>query len=70
MRDKQIVNLTPHSINIGGREFPPSGQIARVGLTSKEVGDFDGVPLVESTYGEVDGLPDEEHGTLLIVLEN
>ena len=67
-----IKNLTPHTIvivNEAGdvvREFTSEG-LARV--SSKEVitSMEDGIPISETTYGEVEGLPAEAEDTLLIV---
>ncbi len=59
-----ILNLTPHAITLrrsDGSEvvFPPSGTVARV--TTREVvkGEVDGVPVVRTEYGAVEGLPEE-----------
>lgn len=66
-----VKNLTPHEINIGGVTFPPSGTVARVATIQKDAGTlvFDGhaFPVVENTYGAVEGLPDPEPGTVYLV---
>ena len=67
-----IVNLTPHAIVIllddgSQRTIPPSGHVARASQRSTPVTVADGIPLVEMTYGFVDGLPPEELATLYIV---
>lgn len=66
----KIVNLTPHDVVIVGDEkkvYPKSGVFARVATHSEVVGEVDGVSIVSQKYGEVDGLPAPEAGTLYIV---
>lgn len=61
---KKFINLTPHIINLNdGRSFPSEG-CARV-ASSHSAFDADGVCSV--SYGEVEGLPEERDGVLLIV---
>jgi hypothetical protein len=67
-----LINLTPHPIVIGTVTVPPSGTIARVAVTREQVGvihmgDDSTVPMFETRYGEVSGLPLPEDGTVLIV---
>lgn len=68
-----IVNLTPHTINIvnaAGESVlavPPSGVVARVRVTRDQVGEVDGVPLYKTTYGEPEGLPEPQSGTIYVV---
>lgn len=74
----KIRNLTPHTINIISdngdclAQFPSEG-IARARQTNVSAGDVlpDGmenpVPLVMTTFGEPDGLPDPKHGIMLVV---
>jgi hypothetical protein len=60
-----IINLTPHVLRLNdGREFPPSGTVARVATTYTE---FDADGVCRSVFGAVTGLPAAEAGTLLIV---
>lgn len=66
------VNLTPHSVKVltpSGQmvEIPPSGQVARVSTKSTVVGFVDGVPVVQTEYGDVENLPPPENGTVYIV---
>lgn len=72
-----IINLTPHSINfVDASGAPlvtvePSGQLARVTAHtvttgSVSVGDVT-IPTTGTTYGEVEGLPAPEEGTIYIV---
>lgn len=74
----QYINLTPHTINtqvtfqdgtIEYRAFPPSGNVARCKPGYEEVGVFGGIPLVRSTFGPVEGLPEwePEAGQIYIV---
>ena len=64
-----IVNLTPHTVRINdGREFPPSGQVARVAVRHIRSGriypgevcpeeDPNTIQAYWVEYGEVQGLP-------------
>lgn len=59
-----FVNLTPHVINVVKADgttvsFPPSGQVARVGSTSKHVDNLDGINIYVVSFGDVVGLPDD-----------
>ena len=63
----KITNLTPHEITVGSRVLPASGQVARVAVQLSPAGEFDGIPLVEGTYGQATDLPEQQAGTLLIV---
>ena len=50
------INLTPHTVRLNdGREFPPSGTVARVKDSYTEV--YDDTCVV--AYGEIDNLPQE-----------
>lgn len=66
-----IINLTPHVINVGSLAIAPEGAIARVTSTTKvvEVIVIDGVEVevVETLFGEVQGLPEYSEGTYIIV---
>jgi len=69
----RLVNCTPHSITIADKDgnvirtIEPSGHIARVAVEQREVGTVDGIPVVESVFGQVEGLPDPEPGVVYIV---
>ncbi|MEW6259410.1 MAG: hypothetical protein AB1547_05835 [Thermodesulfobacteriota bacterium] len=69
----KLVNLTPHDINIADetgkffRTIPPTGVPARVQTIALPRGDIDGVPFVETSYGEVENLPPEDEETVYIV---
>lgn len=67
-----IVNLTPHTINIydvNGNEvtrFESMG-IARADSFETVVGSINDIPVVEMSYGSPIGLPDPVEGTAYIV---
>jgi len=68
----KFINLTPHRLNIQREdgsflEIPPSGEVARVSSTISCVDIIDGIPLHETSYGEVEGLPPTKLGIVLIV---
>lgn len=69
----QLVNLTPHKITIIGtdgetvREIAPSGTIARAASVVVDDGSVDGVPIVRTTFGQVEGLPEPDSETMYIV---
>lgn len=67
-----IINLTPHTINVivdNGEtvDIQPSGQVARVAATTIKKGEISGLPIFESLFGEVEGLPPRKLGTFYIV---
>ena len=67
-----IINLTPHAIKLNsGKEFPPSGMVARVSakfsnVTSPELLREE-IYVYRVEYGEIEGLPEPEEGKLYIV---
>ena len=67
-----IRNLTPHCIvmvdNNGDvvRTYASEG-IARANQTNIQVGQVDGIPLMETSFGETVDLPDFEDGVFLVV---
>jgi hypothetical protein len=62
-----LINLTPHTINLPGLALEPSGQVARVMSTTTVVGSVDGVDVVSTSFGEVEGLPEKVPGTYFVV---
>lgn len=54
-----IINCTPHPLTVNGREFPSSGIVPRVSTTIKKVGTIDGILVVKTVFGSVEGLPKE-----------
>ena len=72
----KLVNLTPHAIHLMDDEkniletIHPSGTLARVSVEDKQImpkGLIAPVPVVSREFGEVEGLPEPEKETLLIV---
>jgi hypothetical protein len=68
-----VVNLTPHEITIvddNGNiiaRFPASGQIARVSTYTSEIDPILGIPVVETKYGKIEGLPKSAKNTIYLV---
>lgn len=63
----KIINLTPHTVTIVDSEgkldfeIPASGMVARVSSETVNVGYlFDLIPITETVFGEVEGLPDPD----------
>ena len=77
MKVNNIINLLPHAITLVGADnsvlltIPASGQLARckastVTTDSIEIGGVS-IPETETVMGAVEGLPEEQEGTLLVV---
>ena len=71
-----LINLTPHDLTVYLADgttltIPPSGVVARVSQDYTPLGTLNlgnaQVPLVATTYGEIQGLPDPQDGTLFLV---
>lgn len=58
-----IINLTPHPLNVGGASYPTSGEIARVAVQFTPI--VDG--FCRQEFGEVEGLPAPQDGVLYAV---
>ena len=62
-KEIKLVNLTPHEITIVGEDgevkmrIPPSGKIARVEVLQENDGEINGIPIVRTSFGAVEGLP-------------
>lgn len=76
METTQLVNLTPHTINLVTEDGLPllsleSQGIARVAAATEVVGNIQVgevvVPQTHTTFGEVEGLPDQTPGVGYIV---
>lgn len=73
MNDKSInlVNLTPHTINIIGIGEVESNGFVRCSTTKEKVGELhvNGkmINVFRTIYGEVEGLPPEQTGTFYVV---
>ena len=69
----ELVNLTPHKITIIGSdgktlcEIAPSGTIARAASVIVDDGTVNGIPVVRTSYGLVEGLPEPIDETMYIV---
>lgn len=67
----RVINCTPHELNVLTDTtvvtIEPSGIVPRVESHSEIVGRVDGIDLYRTTFGEVDGLPDPQPDTLLVV---
>jgi len=70
----KFVNLTPHTMNLANQDnketvtaVPPSGSVARCRTISTPVSTVNGISVVRTTYGAVEGLPAPETDTLYIV---
>jgi hypothetical protein len=74
----KLVNLTPHAINLADENgqvvatIPPSGMVARVAANQQvvgsiELGDGKTIQVVQSVFGQPEGLPEKEEGTVLVV---
>lgn len=67
----KIVNLAPHTIVVRmpdgtDREFPSEGS-CRCAPVSVPLPDADGIPCVKSSFGDLQGLPDPQEGTIYLV---
>ena len=68
-----IINLTPHAITFVDAEgnvklvVEPSGKIARVKATTVVTGEFCGIPVTATEYGEIQNLPERAKGTVYVV---
>ena len=68
-----IINLTPHSINFVSADgqpvltVPSSGTLARVSSRTITTGSVAGIPVTETEFGSVEGLPEPQDGTVYIV---
>ena len=67
-----IINLTPHKINIVDEEgnvvkiFESSGE-ARAVQKDVEIGRLEGIPIIETEFGKPVNLPEYNQGTYYIV---
>jgi hypothetical protein len=69
--EPKIINLTPHLVNIVLEneetiKFSPVGN-ARCKQETKNIGLINGIPITSTSFGEVEGLPEEKEGIYYIV---
>lgn len=69
---KKILNFTPHMIFIYNEDNElihtiPSSGVARITSEEWVVTKVKGIPIMETCFGEVEGLPEEAEDTILIV---
>jgi hypothetical protein len=68
-----IINMTPHDINILSDARMPlltflaSGDTIRLAMTTERLDPLDGVPISKTVFGEPEGLPSPDYGTFYIV---
>ena len=67
-----FVNLCPHQVDIIMQDgqvnsIKPSGQVARCAQSNVVLNEIDGIQITRQVMGEVQNLPDEIPGVLLIV---
>jgi hypothetical protein len=48
-------------------EIPPSGEVARVSTLREPAGTVNGIPVLSTKFGQVEGLPDPESSKFYIV---
>lgn len=67
-----IKNFTPHPVNVCDeagrviRVFQPEG-IVRLKAVTVTAGEIDGIPLTKTEFGQPEGLPEFQEGTLYVV---
>ncbi len=69
---KTFINLTPHALNIVKKDgdiftIEPSGSIARISSTTSVVEEINGVEMHHVSFGEIQGLPEQQADTIYIV---
>jgi len=69
----KVINLTPHDVVIvddSGKDiklYLASGQVARVNTQAEPIGEIDGIQVVRTKNGDVDGLPVKQPDTVYLV---
>jgi hypothetical protein len=63
----KIINKTPHPVTVAGYTCEPDAEPARCTAQTVQVGDLAGIPLFQTSYGDVYGLPPERDDTVYIV---
>jgi len=70
MKKFELINLTPHAINLIGEEtltISPSGIIPRLSEVREDQGTINGFPIVKKSFGEIENLPEPKENTIYIV---
>ena len=72
MNNINIINLTPHEVNIileNGNiiNIPASGTIARCKVERQIINNINGIPITQTKFGEIEDLPDPQPNTIYIV---
>lgn len=67
-----FINLTPHVVVVIAKNgnkivVEPSGTIARVDSKQVVTGEVDGIPVVNTIFGDVTGIPEPKTGTIYLV---
>lgn len=63
-----FINLTPYPITIGGRApINPSGSVARLNAQTIQTAQIDGIPILETVFNGVTGVPPKKANTMFIV---
>ena len=69
----EIINMTPHSVNILDEEnkeittIPASGKLIRLKSKVVKDGEIKGIPISKTIFGDPEGLPESKAGTYYIV---
>lgn len=68
----KLINLTPHDINVVGEKgkvttIKASGSIARCKQKDEMFATLNGIPLVNTTFTDIEGLPHQTLGVYYIV---
>lgn len=69
----RFVNLCPHAVTFVNednetiRVVEPSGTVARLSTITETIGEMDGIPITQTLFGRITGLPEPEENTIYIV---
>lgn len=69
----EIINLTPHAVHIMDLNsteiitIAPSGTVARAKTERKLIGEINGISVFSTSFGELEGLPEQREGIVYIV---
>lgn len=67
----ELRNYTPHPLALHGPEgilnLPVAGPAPRLAVSRQDLGTLAGLPLVRSSMGKVEGLPEPVAGVVLVV---